>query len=117
VIKFAALAREPFILFAPGFALNLIILNACRAAGFEPNIVAESSQVDFIIELVAVNSGIAFLPRMIAEQKQHRLVRRIPISQPDIYWHIAMIWRRGTYLSEAAKAWLALTDEFKRTSE
>jgi len=107
-LTFKALANEPFILYGPGFALNPIILEACRESGFTPKVIAQSSQIDFIIELVAAKLGIAFLPRMIAEQRPHPLARRIAISPPTIYWHMALIWRRGGYLSHAAQAWLAL---------
>ncbi len=107
-LSFAELAEEPFILFGAGFALNPIILQACQESGFTPKVAAHSSQVDFIIELVAAKLGIALLPRMIAEQRPHPLTRRIPLEQPSIFWHIALIWRRGGYLSPAAQAWLDL---------
>ena len=110
-IAFKALAQEPFILYAPWFALNPIILGACKESGFEPKVAAESSQVDFIIALVAAQMGVAFVPQMIAEQRPHPLVMRIPVTHPKIYWHMALIWRRGAFLSEAAKAWLALAGE------
>lgn len=102
-----ALRNLPFILFETGFALNRIILDACRGHGFEPTIVARSSQIDFIVELAAAGLGVGFLPRMIAEQRKHASVRRIPLSEPHTDWHIAMIWRHGGFLSHAAKAWLA----------
>jgi DNA-binding transcriptional LysR family regulator len=98
----------PFILFESGFALNRVILDACRRRGFEPAVTARSSQIDFIVELVAAGLGVAFLPRMIAEQRKHPAVRRIPLVEAQTDWHMAMIWRRGAYLSEAAKAWLAI---------
>ena len=107
-LTFAALADEPFILYGEGFALNPMILEACRQGGFTPKVATRSSQVDFIIELVAAGLGIALLPRLIAEQRPHPLTRRIPIDQPAIYWHMALVWRRGGYLSHAAQAWLAL---------
>jgi DNA-binding transcriptional LysR family regulator len=110
-LTFKALAKEPFILYAPWFALNPLILGACKESGFEPKVAAESSQVDFIIALVAARMGVALVPRMIAEQRPHPLVKRLPISHPNIYWHMALIWRRGAFLSEAAKAWLALRQE------
>src|SRR5246127_2237926 len=112
-----ALRNLPFILFETGFALNRIILDACRRRGFEPPVVARSSQIDFIVELAAADLGIGFLPRMIAEQRKHSLVRRIPLSEPDIDWHIAMIWRRGGFLSHAAKAWLALVRQSRAKKE
>ena len=107
-LTFADLAEEPFVLFGAGFALNPIILQACRQSGFTPRIAAQSSQVEFIVELVAAKLGIAFLPRMIAEQRPHPQTRRLPLHGPEIFWHIALIWRRGGYLSHAAQAWLDL---------
>ena len=107
----ASLQHLPFILFETGFALNRVILDACRRHGFEPTIAGRSSQIDFIIELVAAGLGIAFLPRMIAEQRSHRSVQRVLLIEPQTEWHIAMIWRRGGYLSHAANAWLDLVHE------
>ena len=107
-LTFDVLADEPLVLYGPGFALNPIILEACRESGFTPKVAAQSSQVDFIIELVAAKLGIAFLPRMTAEQRPHPKTRRVAVDQPAIYWHLALIWRRGGYLSHAAQAWLAL---------
>ncbi len=117
-VSFKALAQDPFILYAPWFALNPIIINACKLNGFEPKVVAESSQVDFVIELVAAKMGVAFVPRMIAHQRAHPLVRSINVVDPAIFWHLALIWRQGSYLSEAAKAWLALgnSKEFSNRS-
>lgn len=102
------LKHLPFILFETGFALNRVILDACRRHGFEPNIVARSSQIDFIVELAAAGLGVAFLPRMIAEERKLPSVRRVLLVDPDTDWHIAMVWRRGAYLSHAARAWLDL---------
>jgi DNA-binding transcriptional LysR family regulator len=107
-VDLASLRDHPFILFETGFALNRIILDACRRHGFEPTLVARSSQIDFIVELAAAGLGIAFLPQMIAEQRKHSSVRRIPLSEPDTDWHIAMVWRHGAFLSHTARAWLDL---------
>ena len=103
-----AVKHLPFILFETGFALNRVILDACHRHGFEPNIVARSSQIDFIVELVAAGLGVAFLPRMIAERRKLSSVSRVLLVEPDTDWHIAMVWRRGAYLSQAARAWLDL---------
>jgi DNA-binding transcriptional LysR family regulator len=107
-VDLVALREQPFILFESGFALNRIILDACHRHGFEPTVVARSSQIDFIVELVATGMGVAFLPRMLAEQRKHPSVARVRLVEADTDWHIAMIWRRDAYLSHAAKAWLDL---------
>ncbi|WP_112664299.1 LysR family transcriptional regulator [Microvirga flavescens] len=107
-ISLADLAHIPFILFESGFALNKVILDACERRGFAPDVAARSGQIDFIVELVAAGLGVAFLPRMIAEQRAHPSVRRLLLDEPETDWHMALVWRRGAYLSHAARAWLAL---------
>ncbi|SPL62721.1 LysR family transcriptional regulator [Ochrobactrum soli] len=110
-VRLTDLKDTPFILFESGFALHRIILEASRQAGFEPNVVARSSQIDFMIELVGAEIGVAFLPRMIASQRRNRLVRHVLLDDPTTAWVMAMAWRRGAFLSQPAKAWLALVRE------
>ena len=59
------LGNIPFILCESGFVLNGRIADACKRLGFAPKIAARSSQVDFVVELVAANVGVAILPEMI----------------------------------------------------
>jgi DNA-binding transcriptional LysR family regulator len=110
-INLGELKALPFILFEAGFALNRLVLDACRRRSFEPTIGARSSQIDFIVELVGAGLGVAFLPRMIAEQRAHPGVRSVVLADPQTQWRIVMIWRRGGYLSHAARAWLELLRE------
>ncbi|HWJ05556.1 MAG TPA: LysR family transcriptional regulator [Steroidobacteraceae bacterium] len=105
------LRETPFIIFETGFSLHRMILDASRRAGFEPSVVARSSQIDFMLGLVAAGLGVAFLPRMIANQRATPAVRQVLLDEPGTEWNMAMVWRRGAYLSEAAKAWLALVRE------
>ena len=101
------LKQKPFILFDPGFAVSRLVTVACRRAGFEPAVATRSSQLDFIMELVAAGMGIAFVPKMVADQRLRPGLRSLLVN-PKIDWHVGMTWRRGAYLSHAAKAWLML---------
>lgn len=105
------LSNTPFILFDSGFVLNKRIADACKRQGFAPKVAARSNQVDFIVELVAANVGVAILPEMIAEQFSHRGVTALAIDAPQMEWHVAIIWRRGGYLSSAARAWKTIICE------
>ena len=109
-LELAQLSALPFVLFESGFALNPIILEACQQVGFSPHVAARTSQIDFMIELVAAGLGIGFLPRMMAEQRRHSGVRTVGLTAPALTWHMALAWRRGAYLSHAAQAWLDLID-------
>lgn len=105
------LRASPFILFETGFALNRIIHDACQRAGFTPAIAARSGQIDFIVALVAAGLGVAFLPRLKADDALPAGVCRVPLRDPGTDWEMVLVWRRGGYLSHAAQAWLALTRE------
>ena len=105
------LSNIPFILVERGLVLNRRISDACERQGFAPKIAARSSQIDFIVELVAANVGVTILPEMIAEQFLHRGVTALAIDDPQMEWHMALIWRRGGYLSSAARAWKAMICE------
>lgn len=110
-VRLAELKDTPFIIFESGFSLHRIILDASRWAGFEPDVVARSSQMDFMVELVAAGLGVAFLPRMIGEQRARPTVRQVLLDEPGTEWSMVMAWRRHAYLSQAARAWLDLVRE------
>lgn len=110
-VPLESLKDMAFILFDAGFALNPLILDACRGQGFQPQVAARSSQINFIVELVAAGLGVGFLPRLIARQRVHDGVVHRPVVQPAMNWHMAFVWRRGGYLPHAARAWLELAAE------
>lgn len=111
-IKLTDLATSNFILFERGFGINSVIETACRKRDFMPREVVRSSQTDFIIALVASGMGVAILPRLVVEQRMFQTVHLALIDEPDLRWNLAMFWRRGSYLSPPARAWLQLTKEY-----
>lgn len=116
-VTLAELADSAFILFEGGFALNRIIINACQQLGFTPREAARSAQPDFIVALVAAGLGIGLLPRLIAEQRPHPQVCYAPLAGEQApRWQLALSWRRGSYLSPAARAWLDLARTIGGTS-
>ncbi len=110
-LKLEQLREEPFLLFDKGFMLTRKIIDACQARGFTPHEVARSGQIDFVVELVGAGMGLAMLPRMIAVRRPHPEVVTVLLDEQDLDWHMAMIWRRGAFLSHAAQAWLKLAAE------
>ncbi|MBV8657680.1 MAG: LysR family transcriptional regulator [Burkholderiales bacterium] len=110
-LDFPTLAAEPFILFEEGFTLNRIILDACERKAVAPKISARSAQIDFIVDLVEAELGVAFLPHMLAEKYQNRAIRLVPLTEPQTDWHMMLAWRRQAHLPAAARAWLELARE------
>jgi DNA-binding transcriptional LysR family regulator len=112
-IELSALRELPLILFEPSFMSNRLILDAYQRRGIEPNVAARSGQVDFITELVAAGLGVAFLPQMIVEDRRHPGICAIRLAEPNVEFHMALIWRREGYLSHAARAWLELARTYR----
>jgi DNA-binding transcriptional LysR family regulator len=111
----SSLRDLPFVLFEEGFAINRVILDLCRSQGFEPQVIARSSQIDFIVELVSAGLGVAFLPRMIALSQARPSIHQAQLREPQTQWQLAMMWRREAYLSQAARAWLQILAEHRAT--
>lgn len=107
-VRLQDLRDEPHVLFESGLALQTIITNACMQRGFMPHEAARTSQPDFAIALVAAGLGVSVLPQMVAAQHAQEHVVAVPLDEPDLRWHLALLWRRGAGLSPAAREWLAL---------
>ena len=105
------LADSPFLLYQESFALNDRILLACRQAGFVPREVGRSGQPDLLSALVASGQGVVLMPRLVARKMERPGLVRMPLLSPPLRWDLAFVWRRGAYLSRAAKAWLELAGE------
>ncbi|MFD1953546.1 LysR family transcriptional regulator [Paenibacillus thailandensis] len=110
-VRLAELAEEPFVMFSAGFALHERIIAACREAGFEPRIVYESSQWDFLREMAAAGLGVSMLPETICRSFAPEKVKAVPLVDPVIPWLPAMVWRKEGYLSLASRAWIDFTRE------
>ncbi|RIE03527.1 LysR family transcriptional regulator [Cohnella faecalis] len=106
------LAGQAFILFQEDFALHGRISAACLGAGFQPRIVCESSQWDFIGNLVAAKLGISLLPKIICRRMSPDRITVLPLADPVIPWSLAFVWRKDRYLSFAAREWIRFVRTF-----
>ncbi|MEN2256798.1 MAG: LysR family transcriptional regulator [Paraclostridium sp.] len=97
------LKDERFIVFNENFMMYNKTINACKASGFEPNIVMKISQWDFILEMVALNEGISIMPKLIVQRYKMNGVNMIPISKPEIKWNIGFIVKKNKYMSKTLK--------------
>jgi DNA-binding transcriptional LysR family regulator len=94
--------------------LHRHLVAAYHRARVAPKIATRCHQADLMFELVAAGVGIAFLPRVLAQQQRHRGVRCVMLGDPGCAWTIAFCWRRRAHLSAAAQAWLAHAREQPR---
>jgi LysR family transcriptional regulator, hydrogen peroxide-inducible genes activator len=106
-IQISDLEKEPFIVLKKGQGFRQLTEELCLAAGFQPNIVFESSNIDTVQSLVAAGMGIAFVPSMIARTQGSPFT---PIYLPlhdKPHRTLVIAYRNGRYLSKAAEAFIA----------
>lgn len=108
-VDFAALASESFVLYSEDFSLYDHIHHRCKLAGFHPKIICETSQREFMTQMVAANLGVALLPSGICRGLDPKTVVAIALTDPQIFLQLAIIWRKDRYLSFAARRWLEFT--------
>ncbi len=101
-VRLADLAAEPFILFPESYKLREVTLSACRAAGFEPKVALDGGAMQSALEFVASGLGVALVPELALERAQG--IRGLPVADQDLSRRLGVVWRKGHYLSPAARA-------------
>lgn len=116
-LPFSELRGESFVMFRRGFALYDKVYDACIEQGFEPRVVCESTQWDFMIELVASGLGIAFLPESVCGRLDASKAVALSGVRPTIRWDLTLIWRKESSLSFASRAWVKFLEECMQEKE
>jgi len=106
-VTLGRLAGTPAIFPDEDSVMSRLLLDAYERARTSPKVATRCHQTELMLELVASGVGIAFLPRVLAQQSRHRGVRCVMLKDASCEWRIAFSWRRGAHLSAAAQAWLA----------
>ncbi|MCK3936584.1 LysR family transcriptional regulator [Streptococcus suis] len=108
-IHLSELRNENFLFLHQQSILHQISLNACREAGFEPNIVYSGKRAENIVDLVAKGMGISLLmSKPVAYLNTSSYIKLIPVS-PYIETEIAIYTKKGAKLSVAAQHFLQFT--------
>ncbi|SDI32165.1 transcriptional regulator, LysR family [Alteribacillus persepolensis] len=105
-VEMSELWEENFLMFRKGFSLYDRVREGCIQAGFEPRIIHESTQWDFLFEMAKKNLGVTFLPETLCQKAELSSVSTLAVSNPALSWNLAIIWRKNSYQSPAAKEWI-----------
>jgi DNA-binding transcriptional LysR family regulator len=113
MVTWEELRDEKFIIFHEGFAVRRFILEECERIGFEPNIICETSQWKFILEMVSCNLGISILPQSNLTELNvaHKGIKVLPIIDQEVHWQIGIAWRKEGYISYATRVWIQFLKE------
>ena len=112
-VSMRELKDERFIFHQPWQVASELVLEACRNAGFEPNIVCRSGEPTTSMYMVQGGMGIALFPEEEFHSRQMDGIRRLHIKD-DIIKDVGVAWRKDSespLVTEAvrfAKEWSRL---------
>jgi DNA-binding transcriptional LysR family regulator len=115
-VALADLADEDWINSCPGSTCDEVVLNACRAAGFDPRVVVQCDANDQMQACVAGGLGVALWPQLALAHVRPGVVVK-PVAGTQVVRRVHAATLAGAYRSPATEAMLAIlretADEFR----
>jgi DNA-binding transcriptional LysR family regulator len=105
-VTLAQLREHPIVTLVRGSGLRAVLENACRDAGFVPQITAEAGELSSLVELAGEGLGAAVLPTSAALGADLEV---LTITRPRLRRRTALAWNE-TITSPAGHAFLALAN-------
>jgi DNA-binding transcriptional LysR family regulator len=98
------LAGEVFVATRPGYWQRAMIDRLFAQAGLQAVIGCESDEPASVLPLVAAGLGVGLLPTVSRRDNPRRAVAWLHLDVPNCRRSLRLVWRRGVYLSAAARA-------------
>jgi DNA-binding transcriptional LysR family regulator len=106
-VTFSDLATVPFIMKEKGSGTRKLVEELFEAEQCTPDILMETSNTEFIKQLVQRGEGVSFVVReaVAAELKEKKLAS-VPLKGPKVYLDVSIAYLKGQVLSPPAKAFV-----------
>jgi len=106
-VSFKELAKEPFIMKEIGSGTRKLVEELFARAKCKPNILMETSNTEFIKQLVNRGEGVSFLVKeaVAAELKNKDLIE-VPLAGHKILFEVSIAYLKGQVLSPPARAFV-----------
>lgn len=101
-LRLAELDGVPLISLPPGTGLRSCLDNACRTAGFRPDVALEAADPRTLVQLAARGLGVAIIPATVAAGHPHD-IHAIALQHPVLHARLALAWRGDAALGPAAR--------------
>jgi len=106
------LRNESFVLFPEGYVLRNIAVEACKQAGFTPEISSEGEDLDAIKGLVSAGIGVTLLPESTFYETMPRFTVKIPIQIPHVKRNVGIIISKHRELTPSEKVFYQFAKDF-----
>ncbi len=113
-VTFEDLAAEPFIMKESGSGTRVVVEQSFARVNCEPNILMETSNTEFIKELVQRGDGISIVVKEAAalELSEQKLAQ-LPLKNPQIYLEVSIAYLKDQHLSPPARAFVDTLTKLK----
>ena len=106
-ISFQELSKEPFIMKETGSGTRKLVEDLFAKANCAPNILMETSNTEFIKQLVNRGEGVSFLVReAVAAELNNNYLAEVPLKGPKILLDVSIAYLKAQVLSPPAKAFV-----------
>jgi DNA-binding transcriptional LysR family regulator len=113
-VTFAKLAREPFIMKEKGSGTRKLVEQLFRKDTCTPNILMETSNTEFIKQLVQRGEGVSFVVReAVAAELGEKKLAAVPLKGNKVYLDVSIAYLKDQVLSPPAKAFVDTLGKLK----
>ncbi|MFE9701890.1 LysR family transcriptional regulator [Streptomyces sp. NPDC005930] len=109
VRRLADFADRPWIL-TDDSGLHDLVLHACAAAGFAPDVVARTGDTQAVLGLVSFGWGVSLIPDLVPDRSGYP-VRRHAVDGCRLLRHLSLVVRQGALARPAVAAVMAAVRE------
>ena len=107
-VRWAELDRHAYIALARTSGNRLIVDRALAAAGLRPRVAYEAQTGATALALVEAGLGVAAMPAMALQGREHARLVGVPLHEPEVRRTIGLVRRRARALSASAAQLYAL---------
>jgi DNA-binding transcriptional LysR family regulator len=111
-VRMTELATEPFILHKIGTTTRERLVKHFIDGGVKMKVTMELASIETIKRFVSIGMGISIVPRLcIAKEIEDGSLRALTIRDARFQRRLGLIYNKGRYQSQAAKAFVALISD------
>ena len=106
-ISFADLADVPFIMKEKGSGTRKLVEELFDIEGCTPDILMETSNTEFIKQLVQRGEGVSFVVKeAVAAELKEKILTTVPLRGPKVYLDVSIAYLKDQVLSPPARAFV-----------